>query len=267
MITRLLQQIIASGLGFFGLLVLILLALMTEIGFQIGRLQGRAARLHEKDASGVSTLTSGILGLVAFTLAVTIGIAQSRFEARRQAILNEANAIGSAWLRMGSAGPPGKPIAGLIEQYAHVRLAYLEAAKPKAVAAALVETNALQTDIWRRASPVLAAMPSSLAAGLASSLNDMFGASLVERYSRESGAPLETMVGLLLGAMGAAGALGYQMGLAGRRQLVLSLLLFLMMSGAMAMIIDFNRPQGGFIHTDPAPLIWTIEGFSPNAAS
>jgi hypothetical protein len=78
----------------------------------------------------------------------------------------------------------------------------------------------------------------------------------------ESGTPTELMLMLLVGAMLAAGALGYQMGLAGRRHLVLTLLLVIMVSGAMVMIVDFNRPRGGLINVDPTPLVWTIEGFA-----
>jgi hypothetical protein len=104
-------------------------------------------------------------------------------------------------------------------------------------------------------------MPAPLAAALMSSINDMFSASLVQRYAIESRTPNETLLGLQLGAMLAAGALGFQMGLAARRQLVLTLLLLLMISGAMVMIVDFNRPYGGFIHVNPAPFEWTIRGF------
>jgi hypothetical protein len=222
--------------------------------------------LPDSQNAGVSTLTTGMLGFVAFTLAVTIGIAQDRFEARRHATLDEANTIGTAWLRTGLAGTSGQPIAGLIEDYARGRLAYFVATNPEAASAALARTNTLQNTIWQRTLPLLAAMPPALASALVSSLNDMFDASLVQRYSMESGAPTETMQMLLVGAMLAAGALGYQMGLAGRRQLILALLLLVMVSGAMVMIIDFNRPRGGFIIVDTTPLKWTIESFASSVA-
>jgi hypothetical protein len=61
-------------------------------------------------------------------------------------------------------------------------------------------------------------------------------------------------------------ALGYQMGLASRRQLALTLLLLVMGSGGMVMIIDFNRPHGGFIHVDTMRLEWTVEGFASSPA-
>src|SRR5271155_1604478 len=120
---RVLRDIIEFGIGVFGLFVFALLALAGEVGFQIGRLQVRGATLPDSQNAGVSTLTTGMLGFVAFTLAVTIGIAQDRFEGRRHATLDEANTIGTGWLRTGLAGTLGKPIAGLIEEYARARLA------------------------------------------------------------------------------------------------------------------------------------------------
>src|SRR5271168_2172218 len=154
---HLLREIIDVGIGIFGLFVFVLLAFVGEIGFQIGRVRGRAAASLDKETAGVSTLTTGMLGFVAFTLALTIGIAENRFEARRLATLNEANAIGTAWLRVGLAGAAGKPIAGLIEEYARVRLAYLEATSPDKATEPLAHTNTLQSEIWQRTLPVLEA--------------------------------------------------------------------------------------------------------------
>lgn len=262
MIIRLLQEIIDFGIGVFGFLVFALLALAGEVGFRIGRARGRVAASLEKEAAGVSAVTTAMLAFVVFTLALTTGIAEDRFEARRHATLDEANAIGTAWVRAGLAGTSGKPIAGLLEGYARGRLSYLAARNPDAAAAALAHIDALQSVIWQRTLPVLAGMPPPLASSLVSAFDDMFSAGLVQRYSMESGVPNETLLGLLLAAILAAGALGYQMGLAGRRQLVLSLLLILMVNGAIVMIIDFNRPSGGFIHVDPTPLLWTIQGFA-----
>ena len=252
--------LIGFGIGYFGLLVFALLALAAEVGFRIGRARGRAAAALEKETAGVSTVTTAMLAFVAFTLAVTTGIAEDRFEARRVATRDEANSIGTAWLRTGVAGAAGRTIAALIEEYAQSRLDYVAAADSDAAVAPLARTDVLQNAIWQQALPVLAGMPPPLAAMLASTLTDMFSASLVQRYAIESRTPNETLLGLQLGAMLAAGALGYQMGLAARRQLVLTSLL-LMLSGAMVMIVDFNRPYGGFIHVNPAPFEWTIRGF------
>jgi hypothetical protein len=263
MIIHVLQKVIDLGVGVFGLFAFALLALVAELGFRIGRERAQAAATPDRAIAGVSTLTTGMLGLVAFTLALTVNLAQDRFETRRHATLEEANTIGTAWLRAGLAGEAGKPIAAQIEAYARGRLAYLAAATPNAAAAALVRTNALQTDIWRRMLPLLSAMPAPLASALVSSVNDMFDASLAQQTAMESRVPAETELMLLGGAMLAIGALGYQMGFTGRRQLVLALLLLAMLSGGMVLVIDFNRPRSGLTRVDTAPLVWTIQGFAP----
>ena len=179
MIIRLLPEIIGFGLGYFGLLVFVLLAVAAEVGFRIGRARGRAAVSLEKETAGVSTVTTAMLAFVAFTLAVTTGIAEDRFEARRIATRDEANSIGTTWLRTGLAGAAGKPIAALIEEYARVRLAYVAAAGPDEAAPPLARTDVLQNAIWQQALPVVAGMPPPLAAVLMSSINDMFSARLV----------------------------------------------------------------------------------------
>ena len=59
-----------------------------------------------------------------------------------------------------------------------------------------------------------------------------------------------------------ATALGYQLGLGSRRPLVLFPFLVGMVTGSMVAIIDFNRRVSD-TQIDPAPLIWTIQGFGP----
>jgi hypothetical protein len=71
------------------------------------------------------------------------------------------------------------------------------------------------------------------------------------------------MLGLYFGSLLSIGALGYQFGLAGKRQIVLSSLLLLMWSGGMLLVVDLNLPRTGHIAADVAPLDWTIQGFQP----
>jgi hypothetical protein len=84
--------LVEHDLRLFALALFALLAVAAEIGFRIGR--ARAARLkpNEKAVDGVATLTSGMLALVAFSLGLTISFAQSRYEARRLEVVEEATA-------------------------------------------------------------------------------------------------------------------------------------------------------------------------------
>jgi hypothetical protein len=163
-----------------------------EFGFQVGRRRLARQPPPATETAGVSTLISGMIALMAFTMALTISFAQDRFETRRHTTLAEANTIGTAWLRTGLAGAPGKRIAALIEDYARARLAHLEAPTSDTAAASIARTSALQTRIWQGTLPALEGMPAPLAGVLVNSLNDMFDANLAPRYAFESRVPTET---------------------------------------------------------------------------
>ena len=166
MILRFFSSMDSGGIFVFGLGLFVLLAVVAEAGFRSGRAYAAKRTPADKEMTGISALTGGMLALMAFVLAVTIGFAQDRFEARRDTTLTEANTIGTAWLRTDLAGPAGKPVAILIEDYARIRLSYIRETDPAAIDAALVRTNALQTEIWARAMKLLPDMQPPLAASL-----------------------------------------------------------------------------------------------------
>ncbi len=77
--------------------LLLLTALATEIGYTAGR---RDQWVHPEGAKGqVTAITAGALGVLALLMAFTFAMAVSRFDVRKQLVLNEANAIGSTYLR------------------------------------------------------------------------------------------------------------------------------------------------------------------------
>lgn len=251
----------------FGLACFLLLYLVAEIGFQLGGLSRRHRPCQERELTGVGTITAGMLGLLAFTLGITIGIAQNRYEARRDLVVQEANAIGTAWLRAHLAGEDGPALAALIEDYAKARLAYTTADTTASEPALIACTNALQTAIWTKAQAVAARAPTAITATLINALNDMFDQSLAQRFAFDSRVPANLAWMLLVGSVLAIGAMGFQLGLAGTRQILLMVLLLLMWGGAMMLVADMNRPRIGAIQVDPAPLQWTIEGFGSEGAT
>src|SRR6478672_11780486 len=82
--------------GVFVLTVALVL-LAVEGGFQFGR--RRHARVADEQAGPVGTMVSSTLGLLAFILAFVFSFAAGRVDARRTALMEEANAIGTTYLR------------------------------------------------------------------------------------------------------------------------------------------------------------------------
>jgi uncharacterized membrane protein len=66
---------------------------LSELGWQLG------VRAEGEGGSNLTTLESAMLGLLALMIAFTFSMALTRFDARRDALLNEANAIGTTALR------------------------------------------------------------------------------------------------------------------------------------------------------------------------
>lgn len=242
-----------------------LLAAAGECGFRLGRWRVAARRLTgEAEQTGVSTVTASMFALLAFTLGLTISFAENRFEARRDLVVQEANTIGTAWLRAHLVGEPeGVALGALIEDYAKVRRDFTASDRESDAAALVTRTSALQTEMWRLATDLARRAPTPITASLISALNEMFDASLAQRFAFASRLPASLALALLVGSMVAFGAMGYLLGATGNRQFALSALSLLMWAGAMVLVMDFNRGRLGSIRVDPVPLVWTVQEFGP----
>jgi len=106
----------------YSFLTIILVGLaVILLASEIGRWLG--ARTEDRDSSNVSTLEGAVFGLLALMLGFTFAMALSRFEARRDAVLNEANAIGTTALRARLLPEPErKEVLQLLKQYVKIRL-------------------------------------------------------------------------------------------------------------------------------------------------
>ena len=240
MIANLFAPLIETNLLLVWAVLFVLLAAAGECGFRLERWRVSAGhpvsaeqKSGETERFSVSTVTASLFALLAFTLGLTISFAENRFETRRDLVVQEANAIGTAWLRARLLGEPeGVAIAALIEDCAK-----------------------LQTQVWRLATDLARRTPTPITASLVAALNDMFDTSLAQRFAFASRLPAALGWGMLTGSLIAVGGMGYLLGATGNRQVALSALSLLMWAGAMVLIIDFNRGRLGSIRVDPIPLV------------
>ena len=207
----------------FGAILFVAQILVHGLGFWAGRRD--AARTAHPEPVGV--IVGGMLGLLAFVLALTLSFAGARFTEHRQASLAEANAIGTAWLRATAiGGPRAEAIARLLEDYTRVRAEFVRAGRdPKAIAALNQRSGALQTEMWGHVAAIVRDQPNPVSAALMSALNHTFDASTEERFAYHITLPPQLfwlLVGMMLLSMG---CLGYQFGLKNGPNRVLVVLL------------------------------------------
>ena len=135
-------------LSFGGFLLLMLLA--SELGRRLGIAQ--IARDPEGLAKGIGAAEAAVFGLLGLLLAFSFSGAASRFEDRRHLITAEANAIGTAYLRVDLLSPDVQPeMKELFRQYSTRGSKATAMADRAATSASLAEDAALQGGIWKRA--------------------------------------------------------------------------------------------------------------------
>jgi hypothetical protein len=230
--------------GAFGVTVAILL-LAVEAGFLLGGHQRRQS--EEAQKAEVGEIVVALLGLMSLLLAFTFSLAASRAETRRSLVLEEANAIGTTWLRAGLLSEPYRgEIRGLLREYLEARLGAVQSGQ---VQQGIVRSEDLQNRLWAQAVAVGQKEPGSIVAGLfIASLNEvidlhakrvMFG--LRTRIPPSIWAVLYSVTLLSLGAM------GYNAGLAGARRSRAIFILVLTVSTVLLLIADLDRPQEGLV--------------------
>jgi hypothetical protein len=160
-----------DALPLWALFIVILLVVLfsVEFGYRLGKYR-RSRHEQEKEAP-LGTMVGATLGLLAFVLAFTFGLAAARFDARRQALLDDANAIGTTYLRAGMLPERGEQIRGLLRDYVGIRL---EAVQSDNVPEAIRRSEDIQQKVWTEAETVGQKSPSSIVVGLfVQSLNQM----------------------------------------------------------------------------------------------
>ena len=228
-------------LFFIGLLILLL-----EVGYQLGR---RRRSLHGKEKSmieGIQTEIAAVLGLL---LGFSFAMAVSRFEARRQLVIDESNAIGTAYLRTQLLPEPQRTsTADLLRQYLDLRL---ESTKSSAGGASLrtieAQTGRLQEALWADAMAVAGGNPKVTLNLFIQALNDMFDIRSTRNRVLEEHVPGGVILLLLAASALTVGIKGYQGGLAGTRAPQASLALCLLIGLVTFAIFDLDRPRQGLI--------------------
>ena len=263
-----LQPVAEPLVGALALLLFLFLTAACEGGYRFGLWRRGRMSKAEEEVTSTSTITAGMLALLAFLLGLTINFAQERFEARRDLVRVESNTIGTAWLRAKLVGGPnGEALAAQIADYAKTRLAFTRADYNGPIGRLNAQTGEQQQKIWALVTSVARKSPTPVSATLINAVNDMIDASLSQRFAFETHVPGHMVYSLVFGSLIAIAALGYQLGLVGYRQPVLTSLLLVMWTGGIVMTVDLNRPRLGDIRVETAPLEWTIEGFkAPPAA-
>jgi hypothetical protein len=200
-------------------------------------------------------MVAATLALLAFILAFTFGMAGSWFDTRRRLVVDEANAIGTTYLRAAFLPEPQRSgIRDLLREYVDVRL---EAARPGRLVPSLRRSEAIHARLWDHATAVAEKHPESVVVGLFIwSLNEMIDLHSVRlALGPRTRLPETIWATLYFVAFLGMAVIGYHAGLAGSGRSMAILALALAFPAVLTLIADIDRPQEGLLRISPQPLL------------
>lgn len=240
-----------SAIPWFALAIFIAIVLFIEIGRRIG---ARHLALDPEGArTGTGAIEGAVFGLLALLIAFTFSGAATRLDTRRNLIVEETNAMGTAWLRLDLLPPASQPaLRQAFRDYVDARLAYYRDLNEIDLSSQDNQrANALQADIWKQTIATLPQMPTpTLGSNVLQALNQMIDITTTRAVAQETHPPL--IIYLMLIALTQVSALfiGYGMAGTATRNWLHSLGYALVMVCVLYVILDFEFPRLGIIRVD-----------------
>lgn len=226
--------------------------LLLEVGRRIG--VGRLANDPEHASAGMGAVDGAVFALLGLLIAFTFSGAASRFDDRRNLIVEEANDIGTAYLRLDLLPTSAQPaLRDLFRRYVDSRLeTYRKLPDLDATMAELARSTALQGEIWSQAVTAsrMEGAPPAAAMLLLPALNQMIDITTTRTMSGQIHPPVVVFAMLFGLALTAALLAGYGMA-AGRVRSWIHMIGFAaVLAGAVYVIIDIEYPRLGLIRVD-----------------
>lgn len=227
--------------------VLIGMSVVLVLAAKLGYLIGERASRSGAEQTQIGTIQSSILGMLALMLGFTFGAAWTRYDNRRILAINEANAIGTTFLRAQSVPEPYRTnLSKMLREYVDLRLKTASLiGDHHGFRQLLSDTEKLQQSVWKQAANVCYKYPSDITGLFAESLNqsiDLYASRKAEFLAR---VPETIMWILTFIAIVSLGVVGYGFGISRQKARLIVLLISVIVAAVIVMIVDLDRPEAG----------------------
>jgi len=247
-------------LFFIGMVVVSLAA--AEIGFRIGiHLQDRNSNSGDTRMTG--TVVGGMLGLVGFLMAFSIGIAIGHHGERKDMVVTEANAIGVAWLRAGFLDEPDAvALRNILRDYAQLRL---DAANQlMELPIVLQRSENAHKEMWAIVERnVRQGNDSDTMASLVESVNQVISVHSLRVTAAVKRLPTILGVVLILSTIISFSLVGVASSADRKRDTVAILLFALVFAAVLMIMVDLDRPMDGMLTVSQTAITDLLRQITP----
>jgi hypothetical protein len=235
-------------------LALVVPVAAANLAFRIGTRQ-RGHGPQPTDDEQIVSIEGAMLWLLALLIAFSLSVTQDRYERRRLLLVDEANAISTAYLRAELLPPPATArCRELLRAYVDTRLELVTGLDWVAVGRAEAHAHALHASLWELAASEGRERPTPTTALFVSAVGDLID--LDEKWldGLETHMPNPILLLLVLVAAAASGIVGFRSASSGRWSALPLVILPLLVSAALNVIVDLDTPPIGIIRPGHAPL-------------
>ena len=230
----------------------LLIFLFFEIGYRISK------RLYSKkdsmETKSLGQISAGLLGMLAFVLAFTFSMAASKYANRKQMVLQEANAIGTAFLRADLIDEPyANELKNLLKEYVTTRL---DAVKKDNLANGMLRSVEIHRLLWMQVKTAAKTNPNTNTSLMVQSVNEV-----IDMHEKRVTAGLHDKIPrsiwMTLFAISAMAMLtvGVELGLGESRRIIVILPMMCAFAALTTLIMELNRPQEGMIKVGQQSMI------------
>jgi hypothetical protein len=231
------------------IVIFILLITFYILGYQL-RLR-TLVRNPEQSMDDLGAINGTLLGLLALLLAFSFGMANSRYDTRRQLVIEEANAIGTVILRTDVYPDSVRQLMRTyLREYVADRIAFYKAGLDvEKTVAEYIRAGEISTKIWSVATNYAKVDPvTTRVSEMIPALNVMIDITTTRRAAGESTIPDSIMYFLFILCLCSAFLLGYDR--KNKFDWIVVIGFAIMLSATVFTIMDLDRPRSGLINMD-----------------
>ena len=238
------------------LILFALLLVAEEVGSRLRKRKLLGSESVEK--GDIALVLGAVLTLLSLMLGFTYMMSSDRYETRRQLVIEEANAIGTTYLRAQTLPEPqSSEIQTLLRQYAAHRVEIADTVRGGAGKIEELEarTRQLHNSIWSRATVLARENPSPVVAVFLTSLNEMIDIHTKRLAAFRNRVPASIYPVLFISSAIALWLAGFYFGASKQRVRILPMIFAVLIASVMWLIMDLDHPVRGTITASQQSLI------------